>query len=268
MVRDEEDLLDIWLNQLGAIFHKVVLIDHCSVESNSRTMKIWCAKTNNLYIRLNNEAYIQTAVFNVIADLITRDNQRNIWLYPVDADEFFTRRTLQTLEKICKFSGNAISLPWRNAFPSPIPKNLVTLDMTKDITIFTRMSTVNKVIINTNLVREKGARWLAGNHTVVTTEGEFIHTDKFHNAFILHVPIRSGMQFEAKVRKGNEAYNQLRKYRKRKKLGFHWQVDLNESHSGSLKSMVCYYSESQSQHVKSHNRSTLTMSLKNLLQDM
>jgi hypothetical protein len=246
MVRDEFDILDVWLDHLLENFDRAVIVDHCSKPQAASKLKKWCLDNESLYIRLDIKAYIQEAVFNVVSDLVTRDNSTNIWLYPIDADEFFSHQTLKIIEEICSKTSSAISLPWRNAYPAEIfedPKNLM---LETDLFLFSRRSTVHKTIINTNMVRRDGARWLAGNHLAVDAKGNFLNSQKWHNAYILHIPIRSKDQFTEKLKKGNEAYSELEKYRKRKNMGFHWQIDTNLFSGLNFEfymSKVCYYSE-------------------------
>jgi hypothetical protein len=189
----------------------------------------------------NNGHYVLTGIFEDKSYLIG-----NPYPSAIDADEFFTHQTLKIIEEICNKTSSAISLPWRNAYPAEIfedPKNLM---LETDLFLFSRRSTVHKTIINTNMVRRDGARWLAGNHLAVDIKGNFLDSQKWHNAYILHIPIRSIDQFTEKLKKGNEAYSELERYRKRKNMGFHWQIDTNLFSGLNFDfymSKVCYYSE-------------------------
>lgn len=223
MVRNELDILPIWLQHLETSFSNSFIFDHLSRPSIAHQLKEWCQKHNRIYVRIDEPAYIQEAIFVACADYVSNVVAYSVPLVPIDADEFLSNKSAQIISSFFRDNSLPMQLKWRNAFPTNLLKEGEVLDANNKISIFRKNSIISKTVIPSDSIRYLGYRWLAGNHLVVDSSGNFLATHSRTNAELLHLPIRSIQQVKDKVLAGNIAYGHLRKFRSRKEMGFHWQ---------------------------------------------
>jgi hypothetical protein len=242
MVRDESDILETWLDHLTSQFSNSLIFDHCSTPLVSATLKQWCEENSRVYIRIDEPAYIQEAVFVACADYLSEVFLRSTPLIPLDADEFLSDKSARIILSYFEVEKIPLVIKWRNAFPAEFLEQDAKFKSRVPINVFRTKSLIGKTILTTDMVRSHGVRWLAGNHIVVNEQGYFIQMNQRTNAEILHIPLRSVRQLRGKILKGNRAYQSMIKFRPRRGMGYHWvEMDKVDDNSISAPSFVFNY---------------------------
>lgn len=222
MVRDESDILETWLDHLVSQFSNSLIFDHCSTPLVSETLRQWCEENRRVYIRIDEPAYIQEAVFVASADYLSEVFLSSTPLVPLDADEFLSDKSARIILSYFEVEKIPLVIKWRNAFPAEFLEQNAKFKSRTPINVFRRKSLIGKTILTTDIVRSNGVRWLAGNHIAVNGQGCFVQMNQRTNAEILHIPLRSVRQLREKIDKGNGSYQSMVKFRPRRGMGFHW----------------------------------------------
>ena len=218
IVRNESDIVDVWIRHLETMFDHVVVYDHKSTDGTREKLhRLADASTRLRVIDYDGEAFIQSELMTQAVRQIAERNAVG-WVFFLDADEFvydYDRVRLRARLHSLRASP-AVRFEWINACISEPGERLSASDRLrgwKD-----GPANVYKSALN---LRHAGdlVRVLQGNHAF-----EFARTPpgraKVRAGYLLHLPIRSKVKFLANLSRGLFANSLLADG---DKYGFHWK---------------------------------------------
>lgn len=198
-VRDEIDILQPWLRHVDALFDKVFLIDHQSIDGTGEMLKQAVAQRPGWnYYLLDVKTQLQAAA----ATLITHEAFASgvDYLFFLDGDEFVQVESRGDLENMLQNRPNpsiAADLHWKNVIRkdlAPLPFSYGELLWIPD-----KISNHKKIVLPREQYSKYGQNLKIshGNHSAFTDTGVKLSSECVGT--LLHVPIRSRDQAIRKV---------------------------------------------------------------------
>lgn len=186
LIKNEADILPLWLKALARWAEVVVLMDHGSTDGSSKLLQqVATLSPKWTYLPQSRKGYFQ-ADFTAQGAAIAF-GQGAKWVLPLDADEF-----LRSPKDLGAALGGlrpweAPSFSWRNAVPKDIPT----------VYLAPQVGHVAKVALSREMW-DAGHRWAEGNCVVHNRPTKVVGE-------LVHLPIRSLEQALLKRRQMNEA---------------------------------------------------------------
>jgi hypothetical protein len=199
MIRNEQDILNVFLNHIDTLFDEVHLIDHRSIDSTGEILRAASRQREGwTYIKLEINGFFQeeTTLLSM-RQLFERGADCVFFL---DCDEFIQIINREDLEKITEGVNNsqvAGSLRWFNCVPNSIERSQFHHESC--IWKFFEPSHLSKVLIPRSIYeRYKGNISLThGNHLVLDGDGNELNT--LEVGTLIHLPVRSRNQLIQKA---------------------------------------------------------------------
>jgi hypothetical protein len=194
IIRNEQDILNTFLNHVDALFDDIFLVNHRSLDHSSSILKSAVKQRKSwFYITLDIEGYYQK---EASALLMHHAFSRNAdFVFFLDCDEFIQVKNREELEQ--KVEGlnapaTAGSLRWINCVTDKLDRPLFKYRST--IWMSLEPSKFSKVIITRSLYEKYGGNisLCQGNHQVIDPGGNFMAASEIGH--LLHLPIRSRQQ--------------------------------------------------------------------------
>lgn len=114
MVRNEADILPGFLAHAGALFDRILVVDHNSADGSSEILDAAASRLPLSVWRLRSRAYQQAAVLTGLAHRAFAEGAD--WVLVLDADEFLEVPDREALEAMLAGArGEVAELTWRNA---------------------------------------------------------------------------------------------------------------------------------------------------------
>jgi len=199
IIKNEQDILNTFLNHIDALFDHVLLIDHRSDDNTGDILrKAANLRKNWTYIALNTNGYFQKEISKLgMKYLFERGDD---FVFFLDCDEFIQVESRKDLE--LKVQGLidppvAGSFRWINCFPEDIESQ--QFDHNSKIYKILEDSQYSKVIIPRSLYDqyEENLFLINGNHQVLDSNGQYLGSKEIGH--IIHLPIRSRKQLIQKA---------------------------------------------------------------------
>ncbi|MGC9193676.1 MAG: hypothetical protein ACP5FQ_07275 [Thermoplasmata archaeon] len=234
MVRNIENIVKPFFDQLVAFFDEVIIIDHESYDG--AIGYITSAHKNLPSLKLK----IYTAVSDVHAqsEIVTYFSreliERNDFVFILDSDEFINFSDRNELENFLISSGEShcIHLYWENIAPEKMDGSNIFAGG-----FFTseNADTYEKVIISKRIREVKKWKVSQGSHFIESSEELKITR---HNGKLYHIPIQSKLQFVMKFLNG---YRILSVDKKNRVIGRgkHWIEYFMLIKDGNLSDRTC-----------------------------
>jgi hypothetical protein len=224
MVRDEDDILDLWLKQTSQWSELMVIIDHVSSPKIAHKLVNWCENNNGIYLRYESPKYRQSYAVNSVLKNLLNYLPDSAIVVPLDADEFLSQRTIKNLHTVLKENPDInVRIPWRNAYPKTYKSIVDNINRSTPLKIAIQLSSSFKVSSTVGHIRRRNLRFSQGGHFLIRPNGYFADSESSDELEILHMPLRSLEQYNNKITKGINAYdakNKLGIFQRR--LGLHW----------------------------------------------
>ncbi len=122
LIRNEQDILNAFLNHVDALFDEVYLLDHRSLDSTSQILiKAASLKKGFRYISVDVNGYYQKEISTLIMHHLF--NNGSDYVFFLDCDEFFQIKNRNELEnRLQELSNNNSvgSVRWINCFPDKL----------------------------------------------------------------------------------------------------------------------------------------------------
>ncbi len=200
MVRNEMDILELWVGHLVSLFDQVILYDHLSTDGTRQRLAELAAQNHKLEVRHYDEpGYDQSGLMTKTFVQISRDISDG-WLFFLDADEFIMAVDANSFRaQLADFvAATTIVMPWCNAYTSDAGGQTISAD-TAIAGWRERSNGFYKVALNLKFSRHiKTIR--QGNHSVAYRKRPFLR--KIPAFDMLHLPIRSPEQIATKLSVG------------------------------------------------------------------
>ena len=222
MVRNEIDIIDVWIQHQLAFHDFIFCVDHRSDDGTGNYLIEVSKKFPSLQVfHYKERSYDQDHVFKHMRNLAVSETDAE-WLFFLDADEFLPYRNQEEFKEAISSvqSYDVLTFPWRNGVPiAPVVKGLEFSGFRQ-----TRPSEIGKIVIRRNIAADdnyyvpKGAHKL--QHRVMGTINGFDFNE------VHHLPCRSIDQICAKILNGCLSYLHDPHYDGRQ--GRHWFDILNQ----------------------------------------
>lgn len=198
-VRDEIDILQPWLRHVDALFDKVFLIDHQSIDGTSAMLKQAVAQRPGWnYYLLDVKTQLQAATATLIMHEAFASGVD--FLFFLDGDEFIQVENRAELEGLLVNRPNpliAADMHWKNCIRKDLSSHPFSFD--ELMWIPEKISNHKKIVLSRTQYSKHGPHLKIshGNHTAFTDTGVKLNSECVGS--ILHIPIRSRDQAIRKV---------------------------------------------------------------------
>ncbi|MEO1346877.1 MAG: glycosyltransferase family 2 protein [Pseudomonadota bacterium] len=263
IVRNEIDILEIWLDHLESLFDHVIIYDHKSDDGTRERLLERAASSAILEARIyDEEGHAQSELMTKILHEL-KDQTRAGWVFFLDADEFlFEKDRNRILKKLIDYrAATVFRLNWINVHAE---SGFATLSRNTRLRGWYSPAKP-KVAVNLRYVSD-GARIAQGNHKYLATSAKPVVALPFGH--LLHVPIRSEEQLMRKVRQGIAATDALPSS---KNYNQHWREMLQKNLRGAdttLRTMVYRYGAFEGDELASEKREPPDEQIEGRLEDL
>jgi hypothetical protein len=199
IIRNEQDILNTFLNHIDALFDYVVLLDHRSVDGSAEILRTSAKHRKNwTVVALDINGWYQKEASNLVMQYLFEKNADVVFF--LDCDEFVQVENRSELEKkVSRLMDPPVvgSFRWVNCICERL--NDLQFGYESSIISILEPSHQSKVIIPRSLYQEqKGNLFLsAGNHQVLDGIGNPFRSEEIGN--IIHIPVRSRNQLIRKA---------------------------------------------------------------------
>ncbi|MDO9085560.1 MAG: glycosyltransferase family 2 protein [Anaerolineaceae bacterium] len=199
LIRNEQDILNAFLNHIDGLFDEVFLLDHRSIDHSSEILKKAADQRNGFrYIQVEMNGDYQKEISTLLIHHLFKDGADFVFF--LDCDEFFLIKDRNELgQKIKTLQDNTSigSVRWINCFPDKLSES--QLNYHTKIWVSADDSSFSKVIIPRSVYEKfNGELSLSqGNHLVMQSDGNPLAS--FEIGHLLHIPVRSKEQLISKA---------------------------------------------------------------------
>ncbi len=250
MLRNECDILPVFLKHLSGLFERGYLLNHRSVDGSGEILSSFAQSHSGFRVfNLDFTGYHQREISETFMKKAFAEGADLVFF--LDADEFVDVSDKAKFDRLCESLAAQEALgfmPWRNIImpESPIAGNDGLGPFPIPSILGPPNARLRKVIVTKRFFEANRGNFdiCQGNHDVRL----FKKHGRLHYRFfcsLIHLPIRSAAQLRMKICLGALAY--IAKSDRRDLEGFHW-VDMlkiaakNELSPGMLRGIVANYS--------------------------
>jgi len=199
LIRNEQDILNVFLDHIDALFDEVYLLDHRSIDYSSKIL----INAANLrkgfrYIKVELNGHYQKEMSTILMHHLFENGADYVFF--LDCDEFFIFKNRNELEQLILELGEKEtigSVRWINGFPLDLSNS--HLNYFSKLWISSEESPFSKVIIPRSAYEKynKKLSIIQGNHLALDEDGKPLETKEIGQ--LVHIPIRSKEQLISKV---------------------------------------------------------------------
>ena len=198
LIRDEIDIVGLFLRHLDALFDEVILLDHQSIDGTTEILRQAVAQRPGWqYFRVDIKQNIQKPMMNFFIQKFKVD--KFDYLFFLDDDEFFWVKDRQALEDLLTSNRDEVGVygfKWINCIPKDLNSTRPIENNTR-LVISEEPGGWQKIVVDWNQV-DTGDLWVEeGNHFGHHQNGELYHNQVIGK--LLHIPIRSRRQLASKA---------------------------------------------------------------------
>ena len=224
LVKNEGDIIPVWLSHVCELFDLIYIVDHQSSDGTREFLLNAASYLGKIHLfSFDNPGYFQSEITNKLAQMVA-EKYPNTWLFPLDADEFLSVSSKsEFISSLNNFEvDRVLLLNWQNCVPMHL---LMDREVQIDFPCFipSEPGLFNKVAVSSNTFMKMKWKFMQGNHGLETETGGRAGLNvqaKFLN--MIHIPIRNIDHFALKCIQGHIAYSQLSKQRDVGMQGSHW----------------------------------------------
>jgi len=213
MIRDESDILDLWLEETSKWSDLMIIIDHLSSISTSEFLRNWSSRNNAIYARRESPKFLQAKYINSITEAAVQKLPKTAIIFPLDADEFLSALSIKNIKTEFNNGQNKpIKIFWRNSFPEYFRQNQNKINSSNKIYISKEKSKTHKVLATVQIIKNKKLRFTDGSHYLTDKLGAYAVTSPLPTVEILHLPLRNLEQYNKKIQNGIMANNAKKRF--------------------------------------------------------
>ncbi|MEA4813235.1 MAG: glycosyltransferase family 2 protein [Anaerolineaceae bacterium] len=197
LIRDEIDIIGLFLKHIDALFDEIILLDHQSMDGTTELLRQAVAQRPSWkYYRVDIKQKFQKQLMNFFIQRFGADEFD--YLFFLDGDEFFwvkDRRSLEELLTNTHSESGVYAFKWFNS----ITKNLGSLkplDKNNHLIVSNEPGGWQKIVVNWKRIDTGDFCVKEGNHEAYYLDGQVYPNTVIGK--ILHIPIRSRHQFTSK----------------------------------------------------------------------
>ena len=224
LVKNEGDMIAVWISHICALFDMVYIVDHLSIDGTREfLLEVSRSRDNIQVFSFENPGHFQAEISNQLAEIAAQECP-NSWIFALDADEFLSITSYAELLSSIKYveSNSVLRSPWKNCLPL-----CLTIDgeftFASPCLIPPFRGAYKKVAISSSAFVKNKWRFVQGNYGVKDDSGKilkgYVEVDL---AELIHIPVRSLDHFALKCVQGYLAYDTLPAGHKDPRWGFHW----------------------------------------------
>lgn len=225
MLRNESDIVALWLAHARSVFDRVYVVDHASSDGTFEYLSAVAAADDGVRLcRFNEPGYYQEEITNAVATIAALECPR-AWLIPIDADEFVSLQDDRRLDTVLRelTSEHVVELWWRNMVPLCLTAD-VEITGTRPLLVANGLGRYSKKGMHASALTSLGYRFVQGNHQIITADQREVVRERVRGVGELrHLPVRSLAHFALKCVQGVLAYDSLPLARRKVDQGFHWR---------------------------------------------
>jgi hypothetical protein len=221
MLKNEADILPLWLKYHLPYVDAIYMVDHNSNDGTSEYIDAIKIKSGKIIkCSYKNPAYFQSQILTSVARKVYHD-VGDCWIIPLDIDEFIPHIENGDFRAFCN-SLNLffpVKMPWNNCVPLYIGNafekghwDLLLKSPAQDWD-HGKLIFHSKMVNSENFILAQGAHAIScDNRSVMWGYGGWP---------ILHLPIRSKIQFMLKILQGIYSYLKIDPAARSSELGYH-----------------------------------------------
>lgn len=222
MVKNESDIIELFIRINSRFFDAIYILDHQSTDSTPEIIRLMKESGFNVfYTILKDTIYNQSKITSDAVNQISRMNLYD-YIMPIDADEFIPdidSKLIKDFLNSNKSDFNVGYIPWKTYYPinnqyyesrAPLYENFIPRASEK--------SQFYKIIISNEF--GKTCNVAMGNHDASNLSESVKYKKKLIPSYLIHIPVRNKQQIISKVILGSHAFK-LKKDRTPGE-GFHW----------------------------------------------
>lgn len=198
LIRDENDIIDLFLRHVDALFDEVILLDHQSIDGTTELLQQAVVQRPTWqYFRIDVKQKMQQQLMNFFLQRFNAD--KFDYLFFLDCDEFLWVKDRKALETLLRNNQNEVGVygfQWVNSIPRRLGRQK-PLDKNTGLFVSCELSYYQKVAINWKQIDTNDLYVLEGNHSAHHKNGQTYQFDTIGR--ILHIPIRSKTQLISKA---------------------------------------------------------------------
>ncbi len=247
-MRDEQDIIALFLAHVNTLFDLIFVVDHRSVDATKPILEHMPKSDRFFLYKLNTSCSHQKQVTHIL--LNKAFSMGADFVFFLDADEFVDVPSRASLEKLLESNNNQVlELKWKNAIPADLFAEKNSLTPESLLHVPTEPGSVGKVIHSRKLFLEK-PEYLPSiaNHTIQNSIRDSSQNviPATHVGEIMHLPIRSRNQYTRKLLRSS--LGKLSQIDRLSMQSFHYSLPL-QIHGktglsdGQLISLIAHYSE-------------------------
>lgn len=198
LIRDEIDIVSMFLKHLDALFDEVILLDHQSMDGTSEILRQAVAQRPSWkYYRVDIKQKAQKQLMNFFIQKFKAD--KFDYLFFLDDDEFFWVKNRQTLEELLIHNQDEVGVygfKWINCLPKDL-NSTRPLEKNTKLVVSEEPGGWQKIVVDWNRVGSIDFCVQEGNHSAFHLDGQ-----RYPNSVVgklIHIPIRSRRQFASKA---------------------------------------------------------------------
>ena len=198
VVRNEMDVLPMWLAHTRALVDHIYIVDHLSEDGTLEYLRAWSAEDPNVRVyTYRDHGYDKPRIIRTLRFLILEETAAD-WLLQLDPDEFLPHVSRAEFHGAIRdrHVGEMVRYRWRNALPvAPGPIHESTR-----LRCQKRPGGLGKIVISRAIASEPSIDLPRGAHTIWHRErGKLAPID---GGELIHIPFRSLEQAWAKAIRG------------------------------------------------------------------
>lgn len=225
MVKNESDIIELFLKVNLRSLDKIFLIDHCSEDGTPEIIKaMQCKHPQIELLQYSSEEFNQS---NVITTVVRNIASHNIldFIIPLDADEFISENNQSEFRKIIASTiskNEAALIPWETYCPISMDYFISDSPL---YSCFRKRSKEPRQFYKVILGNEYAKECIVseGNHSAFSSK--YDSASKIIRSKIKHVPVRNSDQIIRKALMGS--YSLSLKRGRKSSEGYHWDEIAN-----------------------------------------
>lgn len=198
LIRDEIDIVSLFLKHLDALFDEVILLDHQSMDGTTDVLRQAVAQRPSWkYYRVDIKQKAQKQLMNFFIQKFKAD--KFDYLFFLDTDEFFWVKDRQALEDLLTQNQDEIGVygfKWINCLPKDL-NFTKPLEKNTKLVVSEEPGGWQKIVIDWNRVDPSDLWVEEGNHFAHHQDGQLYPNQVIGK--LLHIPIRSRRQLTSKA---------------------------------------------------------------------